>query len=99
MAEVVSWRPEYRADFERLNREWIEAYFAVEPSDLAVFRDPEEAIVRPGGEIFFVVDDEGVRGVGVVSQGLGMDGGRGEASYAVDQVVLDLVADLVRFDQ
>ena len=63
MADVVSWRPEYRADFERLNREWIEAYFAVEPSDLAVFRDPEEAIVRPGGEIFFVVDDEGVRGV------------------------------------
>ena len=62
MVDVVTWRPEYREDFERLNREWIEAYFAVEPSDLAVFRDPEEAIVRPGGEIFFVVDDEGVRG-------------------------------------
>ena len=62
MADVVTWRPEYREDFERLNREWIEAYFTVEPSDLAVFRDPEEAIVRPGGEIFFVVDDEGVRG-------------------------------------
>ena len=59
MGDVVTWRPEYREDFERLNRVWIEAYFAVEPSDLAVFRDPEEAIVRPGGEIFFVVDDEG----------------------------------------
>ncbi len=62
MADVVTWRAEYRDDFERLNREWIEAYFAVEPSDLAVFRDPEAAIVRPGGEIFFLLDDEGVRG-------------------------------------
>jgi putative acetyltransferase len=62
MADVVTWRADYRADFERLNREWIETYFAVEPSDLAVFRDPEDAIVRPGGEIFFVLDDEGVRG-------------------------------------
>jgi ribosomal protein S18 acetylase RimI-like enzyme len=62
MANVVTWRPEYREDFERLNREWIETYFVVEPSDLAVFRDPEQAIVRPGGEIFFVVDDAGVRG-------------------------------------
>jgi GNAT superfamily N-acetyltransferase len=62
MAEVVTWRAEYRGDFERLNREWIETWFAVEPGDLAVFRDPESAIVRPGGEIFFVVDEAGVRG-------------------------------------
>jgi GNAT superfamily N-acetyltransferase len=59
MATVVTWRPEYRAAFERLNREWIETWFAVEPGDLAVFDDPEAAIVRPGGEIFFVLDEEG----------------------------------------
>jgi GNAT superfamily N-acetyltransferase len=62
MAAVVTWRPEYREDFERLNREWIETWFTVEPSDAAVFRDPETAIVRPGGEIFFVVDETGVQG-------------------------------------
>jgi putative acetyltransferase len=62
MAHVATWRTEYREDFERLNRDWIETYFAVEPSDLAVFRDPEGVIVRPGGEIFFVVDEDGVRG-------------------------------------
>ncbi|HKU62499.1 MAG TPA: GNAT family N-acetyltransferase [Gemmatimonadales bacterium] len=62
MADVLTWRADYREAFERLNREWIETYFAVEPSDLAVFRDPEGAIVRPGGQIFFVVDDAGVRG-------------------------------------
>ena len=62
MAAVMTWRPEYREDFERLNREWIETWFTVEPSDVAVFRDPETAIVRPGGEIFFVVDETGVQG-------------------------------------
>jgi GNAT superfamily N-acetyltransferase len=62
MGEVVSWRPEHRADFERLNRGWIERYFEVEAGDLKVFGDPWAAIVRPGGQIFFVVDEAGVRG-------------------------------------
>ncbi len=61
-AELVSWRPEYRIHFERLNREWIEQYFAVEEEDRKVFGDPESAIVAPGGQIFFLVDEEGVRG-------------------------------------
>ena len=54
--EVVTWRPELRADFERLNREWIERYFEVEPGDLEVFGDPAAAIVAPGGQIFFVLE-------------------------------------------
>ena len=61
-AALVTWRPEYRADFERLNREWIERYFVVEAEDRKVFEDPEGQIVRPGGEIFFLVDEEGVQG-------------------------------------
>ncbi len=61
-ARIEAWRPEYRADFERLNREWIEQYFAVEEEDQKVFRDPEGIVIRPGGQIFFVVDEEGVRG-------------------------------------
>ncbi len=61
-ARIEVWRPEYRADFERLNREWIEQYFAVEEEDQKVFRDPEGIVIRPGGQIFFVVDEEGVRG-------------------------------------
>ncbi len=62
MPEVVTYRAEYRAHFEQLNREWIERWFGLEPPDLEVFRDPEGSIVRPGGQIFFVVDDGGVRG-------------------------------------
>ena len=59
---IVAWRPELRADFERLNREWIERYFAVEAGDLEVFRDPEAAIVAPGGQIFFVTEAGEVQG-------------------------------------
>ena len=59
---LVTWRPEFRADFERLNREWIERWFAVEEEDRKVFEDPAARIVAPGGQIFFVVDDRGVRG-------------------------------------
>ena len=61
-ARVVTWRPELRADFERLNLGWIERWFAVEEEDRKVFRDPGGQIVEPGGQIFFVVDEHGVRG-------------------------------------
>lgn len=63
MTRVITWRDELRPDFERLNREWIERWFVLEPPDLEVFRDPRRHVVEPGGEIFFVLDDEGaVRG-------------------------------------
>lgn len=61
-ARLVTWAPELRADFERLNRDWIERWFAVEEEDRKVFDDPEGQIVEPGGQIFFVVDERGVRG-------------------------------------
>lgn len=59
---MVTYRAEFRPDFERLNREWIERYFVLEPPDLEVFRDPERLVVEPGGQIFFVVDERGVQG-------------------------------------
>jgi GNAT superfamily N-acetyltransferase len=62
MGQIVGWRPELRSDFERLNREWIEQYFVVEQEDLKVFGDPAGQIVAPGGEVFFVLDENGVQG-------------------------------------
>jgi putative acetyltransferase len=59
---VVSWRPDLRPHFERLNLEWIERWFTVEEEDRKVFADPAGRIVQPGGQIFFVVDEVGVRG-------------------------------------
>jgi GNAT superfamily N-acetyltransferase len=59
---LVTWRPELRADFERLNRAWIERWFVLEEEDRKVFEDPAGHIVEPGGQIFFVLDEAGVRG-------------------------------------
>ncbi|MDH4069865.1 MAG: GNAT family N-acetyltransferase [Ignavibacteria bacterium] len=39
--------------FERLNLAWIRRYFAVEPADTDLFADPWNAIIGPGGSIFF----------------------------------------------
>jgi putative acetyltransferase len=61
-ARLTTWQPELRPDFERLNREWIERWFTVEEEDRRVFEDPGALIVEPGGQIFFVVDEGGVRG-------------------------------------
>jgi N-acetylglutamate synthase-like GNAT family acetyltransferase len=62
MAQVISYDARYRADFVALNRQWIERYFRVERNDLEQLERLEETILRPGGEIFFVV--EGGRAVG-----------------------------------
>ena len=51
-------QPELRAAFERLNREWIEAHFVVEPRDEAVFADPAGTIVGRGGALFFVLESD-----------------------------------------
>jgi putative acetyltransferase len=60
--EVVSFSPDLAPQFEALNREWIEQFFAIEQADLDVFRDPFGKIVAPGGQIFFVLNDRRVEG-------------------------------------
>jgi ribosomal protein S18 acetylase RimI-like enzyme len=73
MAEVVTYRDELREDFERLNREWIETWFALEDADRATFRDPVAGIIAPGGQIFFVVDEGSVFGTcAVIPHGPGV---------------------------
>jgi putative acetyltransferase len=59
---VVSYRDEFRAAFEQLNRAWIEAYFVLEEPDREVFSDPRAKILEPGGEIFFVLEAGQVQG-------------------------------------
>lgn len=54
---VTPFRPEFSHRFEELNREWIEQYFALETADLTLFSDPYGAIVAPGGQIFFVMEN------------------------------------------
>jgi putative acetyltransferase len=67
---VVPYRKEFKDVFERLNRAWIEEYFVLEPADREVFDDPESKVVAPGGQIFFVLEDDQVQGTcAVVWQG------------------------------
>lgn len=46
------------AEFARINRQWIEAMYALEPVDEAQLADPRREIVDPGGDILFVEDPE-----------------------------------------
>lgn len=49
--EIVPFEPRYRDDFKRLNVEWLERYFHVEPIDRDVLSNPETMILTPGGQI------------------------------------------------
>lgn len=65
-AHVADYEPRWRADFARLNLEWLERWFTVEPVDRAVLDDPEAHILAGGGHILFAVDDAG-RAYGTVA--------------------------------
>ncbi len=56
-AQILTYQPQYRSAFVALNRAWIEKYFRVEKSDLQQLEQPEDFILGPGGEIFFVVEN------------------------------------------
>ena len=62
---IVPFRPDLAPAFTRLNREWIEQLFRLEPSDLKTLNDPASSIIAPGGQIFFVLD--GAAPIGTVA--------------------------------
>ena len=37
MIQIITYSERYKADFIRLNRQWIETYFRLEESDLNTF--------------------------------------------------------------
>ncbi|MDY3098323.1 MAG: GNAT family N-acetyltransferase, partial [Bacteroidaceae bacterium] len=55
---IETYKSEYRSDFIRLNREWIETFFRIEDSDIETFSHVDE-IVEQGGQIFLAVTDHG----------------------------------------
>lgn len=46
---IVDYLPEHQPAFERLNRAWIEKYFAIEPIDQQVLTQPDIHLIHPGG--------------------------------------------------
>jgi GNAT superfamily N-acetyltransferase len=60
--DIVTWRPELRDHYERLNRAWLEDFGLLEDGDLVYLQDPEASILAGGGEIFFALDGDCVLG-------------------------------------
>lgn len=55
VVEIVTYKPEFRAAFEALNLEWLEAYSMLEPLDFDYLRNPEARILAKGGQLFFAL--------------------------------------------
>lgn len=60
--EIHPYRAEWREHFYRLNADWLERYFALEPIDRQVLSDPDTHVLAPGGAIFFAALDGEVIG-------------------------------------
>lgn len=52
---IVPWDPALRVHFHRLNADWLQRYFEIEPVDHEVLSNPEQRIIEPGGHILFAV--------------------------------------------
>jgi ribosomal protein S18 acetylase RimI-like enzyme len=66
MIRIVDFDPRWRADFARLNIQWLEQYFVVEPIDREVLSDPDTHILADGGRVLFAIDEDD-RAVGTVA--------------------------------
>ncbi len=49
--EIIDFEQRYQADFERLNRVWIEAEFAMEEADRRLLCDPQGTAIDEGGAV------------------------------------------------
>ncbi|MDO4159484.1 MAG: GNAT family N-acetyltransferase [Prevotellaceae bacterium] len=56
---IITYKPEYRDDFIRLNREWIERFFKIEASDIKAFDNIDSYILDKGGQIFIALTEDG----------------------------------------
>jgi ribosomal protein S18 acetylase RimI-like enzyme len=56
------FRPEHARRFGQLNREWLEQYNLMEPSEEGQLADPQTHFVDCGGQIFVALHDDEVIG-------------------------------------
>lgn len=63
---IVDYAPRWRDDFARLNLEWLERWFAVEPIDREVLSDPERHLLAEGGRVLFAIGP-GEHAIGTVA--------------------------------
>ncbi len=66
VVEILKYQPEHQPWFEKLNRDWIEKYFWMEPIDIEVLQHPDEHIVKHGGTIFMGTFNKEIAGTAAV---------------------------------
>ncbi len=59
---IIPYEKWHQPYFEKFNRQWIEAWFTMEPLDEWVLTNPGEAILENGGEILMALYDGTVAG-------------------------------------
>ena len=59
---IIPFEKKYKADFEKLNRKWIEEFFQMEDEDFHTLQNPESYVIEKSGEIFFALCDQRVIG-------------------------------------
>ncbi|MCH9694596.1 MAG: GNAT family N-acetyltransferase [Gammaproteobacteria bacterium] len=59
---IVDYDARYGDAFKRLNVEWLEKYFLVEPIDEEVLADPQNSILASGGVILYALAGDEVAG-------------------------------------
>jgi ribosomal protein S18 acetylase RimI-like enzyme/DNA-binding MarR family transcriptional regulator len=59
--QILPYSSRYAADFKRLNLEWVQKFFRIEPIDLKVLSNPQD-IIRNGGTIHFARRDRKIVG-------------------------------------
>lgn len=59
---VVSYRPEHAPAFDALNRAWLVGHGLLEAADEPHLRNPDQAIIAAGGQIFVAIEEGSVIG-------------------------------------
>lgn len=52
---IIDFDPRWREDFARLNLEWLQRWFVVEPVDHEVLHDPQTQLLDDGGRVLFAI--------------------------------------------
>jgi putative acetyltransferase len=53
--EIIQYQEKYREDFVRLNTEWLERFYTVEPYDQDMM-DRVEEFIEKGGMVYFAIE-------------------------------------------
>ena len=65
--KIIEYSSELQPNFERINKQWVEHYFSLEPIDLLQLENPEKTIINKGGAILFAKEGESIIGTVALS--------------------------------